>query len=188
MKKAMIVVASMAFSGAAVAEGPAWTFVDAGVVFFDSGDDQTTGAELTGSFGLDMFHFNGSYQTVQDVEVGYGDGEDDFEAFRVGAGIHPAVTDNTDAVLELGYTSAGFDDGDADPDGFDVTLGVRSMVADQLELSAATVLTLGDTDTDSGDFQDTTIVLGGQYFFTDNISLSVEATDDFSKIGGRWSF
>jgi len=189
MKKAMIAVAALAFSGAAAANGPAWTYIDAGAVFVDSGDDQTTGGAIEGSFGLDLFHVNGSYVLFQDVE-GLGDDgeEDDLDGFRVGVGIHPAITDSTDLVVEVGYSTFSADDSDADPDAIDLTLGVRSMITDQLELNAFVVTARGDTDTDAGDFQDAGISIGGQYFFTDNFSVNASGSEDVSQIGVRFSF
>ena len=184
-------LAMLAFSGAASAEGPYWTYIDAGIKFLDSGDDQTTGGVLEGSLGLGVFHANLEYQLIKDAELGdfFDDTADDFDQYRIGIGVHPAVSDTTDAVVELGYNIGSFDDFDADPDFWDLRLGVRSMLFDdKLELNAFTVLAMGDSDSELGDFTNTTILLGGQYFFTDSISLSVEATDDFTQIGGRFSF
>ena len=203
MKKAMIVVASMAFSGAAVAEGPAWTYVDGGLIFTDSaGEDTSTGGAITGSFGFDLFHVNARYLDVSDVAT-----DVDFSAARIGAGIHPAITDSTDLVVEIGYTDAEIDlpsgtgFSDPEPSGVDLQFGVRSMLADNLELNATVLFFYGDTDTPGDDdLQETGLRIGGQYFFTDNFSVNASATQgwladngnlesgDSIQVGGRFSF
>ena len=215
MKKAMIAVAAMAVSGAATA-GPAWTYVDGGIVFTESTGDTPVGAKLTGSFGFDLFHVNGSYTTISDsIDVteieditDQIDDSDDYDVWRIGAGIHPAITDNTDMFLEIGYSSGEGDNSDVEPDGIDFTAGVRSMITDNFELGAAAVLVIGDadfcgpgsTDNCDDDVQDTGLRVFGQYFFTDNFSLNVTATQGVSietgnigggdsfQVGGRWSF
>ena len=67
MNKVIIAAASLAFSGAAVAELP-WTYVDAGYVL-QSGtgtlaDEGGDGYKLRGSFGLNLFHFGGEWYQV----------------------------------------------------------------------------------------------------------------------------
>jgi hypothetical protein len=210
MKKLILLMATMALSGAAIA-GPAWTYVDGGIVFADSeGRDTSTGAALTGSFGLDLFHFNLGAVALDDAcsDCGPTGDSDDYASFRVGAGIHPAITDTTDLVVELGFTAGEYDDGEAEPDGVDLTFGVRSMIADNFELNAAAVIFYGTSDLCSNDgappgcdddLQDVGIRIGGQYFFTDRLSMNATATQGLSaatgteggdsmQIGARFSF
>lgn len=205
MKKAMFAAAALAFSSAATA-GPSWTYVDLGVVLTESaGEDTSAGGRLTGSFGFDLFHVSASYATISDA-VDFGGDTDDYDTYRVAAGIHPAITDNTDMYVELGYVGGEYDDADAEPDAFDITAGVRSMITDNFELGAAAVLLVGDGDDfpgldDDDDVQDTGLRLSGQYFFTDNFSVNVTATQGLSletgnlngngdsiQIGGRFSW
>jgi len=195
MKKAILASAALAFSGAALADGPAWTYLDLGVVATESaGDDTSKGLRASGSFGVDLFHFSGSYAVINDAIP-----NDDYDVFRIAAGIHPAITDSTDMVLELGYSSGSYDDASAEPDGIDLTAGVRSMITDSFELNAAAVLFYGSSDTGGDDdLQDVGLRIGGQYFVTDNVSINVTATQDLSiengstgdsiQIGGRFNF
>ena len=152
MKKLILIAATMALSSAAVA-GPAWTYVDAGLVLSDtSGEDTSAGGKFTGSFGFDIFHANLSYLDIADVGVLEGE-KVDFQAARIGLGIHPAITDNTDMVVEIGYTDAEIDidnvSDDPEPSGVDLQFGVRSMIADNFELNATILFFYGDTDTGS---------------------------------------
>jgi hypothetical protein len=203
MKKLILLAASMAISSAAVA-GPAWTFVDAGVVLTDSaGADTSAGGRITGSFGLDIFHANASWTTIDDIAVDGGE-KVDYDALHIAFGIHPAITDSTDLVLEIGYTDGEIDtpgSDDPEPSSVDLLFGVRSMIADNFELNAAAIVSYGDLDdgSDDDDLQDVGIQIGGQYFFTDRISANVTATQglttstgsldgDSIQIGGRWSF
>jgi hypothetical protein len=198
MKKVIITLAAVGLSSVAMAEGPSYTYVDVGYMGADSGDDQTTGAVLSGSLGLfENFHTNFSYSAISDSAS---PAIDDYDVWRLAVGMHPAITDSTDLVLELGVSSGKYDDTDVEPDEVDLTFGVRSMIADNFELNAAAIFSQGDTDTDDGDFQDIGIRIGGQYFFTDAISVNVTATSgtgistgnvdngDSIQIGGRWSF
>lgn len=186
MKKVIILLATMAFSGGAIA-GPAWTYVDAGYLRANSGDDTADGYSLMGSFGLDIFHVNGEWVDGTDSD------DDDFDGYRIGAGIHPAITDATDLVLEIGYSELSWDDFSNDPSWIDLTLGVRSMISDSFELNSSIVTEMGDSDTGSDDdFTEIILNVGGQYFFTDNISLNatvgVGSENNVAKFGARWSF
>jgi hypothetical protein len=198
MKKVIITLAALGLSSVAMAEGPSYTYVDVGYLGADSGDDQTTGAVLSGSLSLfENFHTNFSYSAIDDSAQPL---VDDYDVWRLAVGMHPAITDSTDLVLELGVSSGKFDDADVEPDAVDLTFGVRSMIADNFELNAAAIFEQGDTDTNAGDFQNIAIRVGGQYFFTDAISVNVTATSgtsistgnldnsDSIQIGGRWSF
>jgi hypothetical protein len=217
MKKLLISVAAMALSTGAIA-GPNWTYIDLGVVLADSsGKDTAVGAALTGSFGLDLFHGNLTYTAISDAtsrdtsgtpgpiaplcDGASGCKGDDYDSIRVGVGIHPAITDSTDLVVEIGYTDGSFDDANQDPDAIDLTFGVRSMITDQFELNAMAIIADGSTDTGSDDdAQEAGFRFGGQYFFSDAISVNAsvtqgygaqvgnEADGDFFQIGGRWNF
>ena len=146
MKKTLVAIAALTLSGASLAEGPAWTYVDLGFVFTDSsGEDTSLGGALTGTYGIDMFHFNATYTLINDVTTGAAS-SDDYDSIRIGVGIHPAITENTDLVAELGWFKGGYDDLNAEPDGVDLTLGVRSMITDNFELNAAAILVYGSSD------------------------------------------
>lgn len=207
MKKAIIALAAMAASSAALA-GPSWTYVDGGYSqqssFEANGVKSIDGYDLTGSFGFaGIWHINGTWGTAT-VDVG---SDIDIDRYRIGGGVHPAITDSTDFVAEVGYTSwDAKDDLGIEPDAFDLTLGVRSMVSDALELNAFLATNIGSTDTGGDDdFTNFSPSLGGQYFFTENLSVNLSYTwgdvqstlvqgaassakADTTRFGVRWSF
>ena len=209
MKKVMIALASMGLSTAAMA-GPSWTFVDLGYAESSSseelaGTEDISGYDITGSFGFaGIWHINGTYGTITTESVGSPDV--DVDRYRIGAGAHPAITDSTDFVAEIGYTAWEVDAGggsDPEPEAIDLTLGVRSMVTDQFELNAFLATQIGSSDFGSSDDDFTNLApsVGGQYFFTDNISVNVNytwndvqslavgsLTGDTARFGVRWSF
>ena len=68
MKKSLLAVAALTFSGAAFA-GPPWTYVDAGyVIASQDGGAGTDGYRLRGSFGLELFHFGGEYGEIDGLK------------------------------------------------------------------------------------------------------------------------
>ena len=184
MKKLILALVAFALSGVAVA-GPAWTYVDLGYLRADSGDDDADAYALSGSFGMgSLFHVNADWIDGTDSD------NDDFDGYRIGVGLHPAVTDDTDLVLEIGYATISWDDFSNDPSWIDLTLGVRSMITDNFELNAAIVTALGDDDIGSDDdFTEVGLNVGGQYFFNDNISLNASISqNEVARFGVRWSF
>ena len=207
MKKLMIAMAAMGLSSVAMA-GPSWTYVDLGYAQGSSAEEagleSVDGYDLTGSFGFaGIWHINGTYGTIS---VDNGSSDVDIDFYRIGAGVHPAITDSTDFVAEIGYTGWEVDvPNGPEPDAIDLTLGVRSMVTDQFELNGflATQIASSDGALDGGNNDDATLFspsLGGQYFFTDNISVNVSYTwndvqstltslnSDTARFGVRWSF
>jgi len=180
MKKLIIAVAAMAASGMAVA-GPSWTYAEAGYIVVD-GDDND-GYSVAGSFGFaDIWHVRADYSDVDNVAG-------DTDGYELVAGIHPAISDNTDFVFEISYFD--FDIGAAgELDGYGLEVGLRSMFTDNVELSAS----VGTDDQDfsaGGDNTDVSVTAGGQYYFTDNISLGVEVNvgdGNSAEFGVRYSF
>jgi hypothetical protein len=205
MKKVIIALAALAASSAAVA-GPSWTFVDGAYIQQSSAESlgvkSSDGYEFSGSFGfLETWHVNGlfgndttKFNTAQaDTELDY---------WRIGAGAHPAITDNTDFVAEIGYTQWDVKDADpsVEPNAVDLVVGVRSMITDQFELNGYVTTQVGSTDF-GGDDDYTNFVpsVGGQYFFTDNFSVNMSyewgstqnlvlESKDSASFGVRWSF
>jgi hypothetical protein len=195
MKNAMIVLASLAVSGAALAEGPSWTYGDISYWRADSvGDDEAEAYVLEGSFGFaDKFHAQGTYLDGEQADQ-------DFDGYRIKVGINPAVTDNTDFVFQVGYLDITQETGgnDIDVDGYSLTTGLRSMLADTVELFAYVNVDIADLDFNDGssdeDATEVSAIVGGQYFFTDNVSLSLRyengglLADDAVQFGARYSF
>jgi opacity protein-like surface antigen len=205
MKKLVIALAAMGLSSAAMA-GPSWTFVDLGYAEASSseelgGTEDISGYDLTGSFGFaGIWHINGTYGTISAEPVSGSDV--DVDRYRIGVGVHPAITDSTDFVAEIGYTAWEVDvEGDPEPEAIDLTLGVRSMITDQFELNGFLATQVGSSDFGSPDDDFTNLApsLGGQYFFTDNLSVNLNYTwgdiqsvvagsGDTARFGVRWSF
>ena len=204
MKKSLLAVAALTFSGAALA-GPKWTYIDAGYIGQSSAEEvlgtkDSEGYELEGSFGfLDIWHVNGLYGNAETKFVGGGSDEVDY--YRIGAGVHPAITDTTDLVAELGYIQWDVKGANAEPDAIDLVIGVRSMLTERFELNAFLTTQIGSSDLGSSNDDFTIYVpsVGGQYFFTDNFSVNLSyewgstqnivlSSKDSARFGVRWSF
>ena len=193
MKKSIIAAAALAaggVSGVAMA-GPSWTYLDLGYTQGSSfGDDDSDAFQLRGSFGIDMWH----------ARLEYIDGEtfgEDYDGYRLFVGAHPALTENTDLVFELGYFDLDLDDGSFTDsyDGFTLGAGLRSMLTDNLELNGGFRASNGDVD--GFDIDLVQVYAGGQYLFTDNVGVGVDleiGSSDFGFGGNtanmyvRWSF
>lgn len=204
MNKAFIAAASLAFSGAAVA-GPAelpWTYIDAGYVL-QSGvgtslaDEGGDGYKIRGSFGLNLFHFGGEW-----YQVDGGGTAGDIDSYDLYVGVHPAITDMIDLVVDIGYTESENDRKDK-TDGVFLRVGPRAMIGEHFELSAYLMSTWGDAEfsLDDGsdnitqfadDFRGVTLLIGGQWYFTDHFSLGADArledTGDNVNLFVRYSF
>lgn len=218
--------AALTTSTAALAEGPAWTYVDLGYLRSSSTEldsspgaasgtiDKSQGYVLDGSFGFAEIWHAGIYVGTAETKI---DGAANLEIdtfYNVRVGLHPSVTDNTDFVAEIGYTTWDFATNAQNPSGgigkpsaADITVGVRSMLSDRFELSAFLSYFRGEADIDgiSDKFQIFAPQVGGQFFFTDNFSINLDYTfgdlqssvlagsglisvSDTAKFGLRWSF
>ncbi len=205
----IVVVAVLAIPCAAMAGAP-WTFVDLGLNTADSGDERTSGVGLRGSFGFaDIWHvglnleaneWNGGKGKPGGVDEAGGD---------IWVGLHPAMGEKVDLVLDLGYASSEFDAGGNTKD--DITAvylrtGPRALIANEkLELFGYVTLATGENKFPSGsattDWTGVGYTVGGQFYFTPAVSLGAEveidgaaspATEltsaDQLKIFLRWSF
>ena len=209
MRNIILAMAGLAVSGvAAAAEGPSWTYADASYWRGDSGEDDSEAYVLEGSFGFaDKYHVQGQYLSGEQNPFSVLDDSEDFDGYRIKAGINPAVTDNTDFVFQVGYFDLSQELGsgapDLDIDGYSLTLGLRSMFAEKVELFAYANVDVADLDAGRFDLSDEGIddeateisaIIGGQYFFTDNFSLSLRyedggiINDNAAQFGARWSF
>ncbi len=201
MKKAMIAVAALAATGTATA-GPAWTYIDLGYIQSSTaeavGTEDSTGYDLAGSIGFgDMWHAQASWGN-QETDSAGGGSLIDVDVYELRAGVHPAITDNTDFVADIGYTKWDVNGG-GKPDAYDIRIGVRSMLADNFEVNATLAAQSGDLDASGTDFDNLIPTVGGQYFFSDNISVNLEyswggtqdvvvGSKDAARFGVRWSF
>jgi hypothetical protein len=206
MKKVIIALAALAASSAAVA-GPSWTYVDGAYIQQSSSEElagikSSKGYEFAGSFGfLETWHVNALYGNDESKPLTGSSTEVDY--WRIGAGAHPAITDNTDFVAEIGYTQWDVKDANpsVEPNAVDLVVGVRSMITDQFELNGYVTTQVGSSDFGGSDDDFTIFVpsVGGQYFFTDNFSVNMSyewgstqnivlGSKDSATFGVRWSF
>jgi hypothetical protein len=209
MKKVLLTAAALALSTSAIA-GPSWTYGDVSYIRGDSGDQDTEGYGVRGSFGFaDKWHVRGEFKDGE-VEGGSNPtGGADDDAYNLVVGIHPAITDSTDFVFELSYFDGSVDsfqfdsninsgrEVGEDADGYGLTIGLRSMIADNLEVNGFVTSISGDEKVWSGsefgssDFTEIEVTVGGQYFFTDNIGLGVDVNvgdGDSANFYARYSF
>jgi len=200
MRKALVALAAMAVSTGALA-GPSWTYVDLGVILGDgASDEDVTGYGVRGSFGFaNIWHIQADIGGWEQ-NGGKGSGGEDVTLYTLRGGIHPAVTDNTDFVLDISYVGAEADDGSVKikPKAYGVRTGVRSNVG-KLELRG--FITLASFDDDAGEkTRQTGLTLGGQYNFSDAWSVGLDqdvslissgfsgVANDLTNLYVRWSF
>jgi hypothetical protein len=191
------------FATIALAQGPRYSFVEAGWQNIELEDDGTFGEDLDGdglavgaSFAVtDMLH----------IFASYGDSDFDLNVFGIdvnvgqntlaaGAGLNFDVSETVDIVGQLAYVDAeievdvpGFGSGSEDESGYGLAVGVRGMVTEDFELNAwINYVDLGD------DASDTTFSFGGVYNFTPVFALQAGMSfgDDVNSIGvgARLSF
>jgi hypothetical protein len=188
--KLLIALAALTLSGAAVAGAP-FTFVDLGYVTSDSGDERTDGFALRGSFGFgNMWHVG---LGAMSADAGGGKskaGGADVSGFDLYVGLHPAITDNLDLVVDLGYQSGEVDDGSFKDDVTAIFLrsGPRVLFGDKLELSMYVIGAWGEDKYNGGtttkvDFTEVGLQVGTQYYFTPAWSVGADANFNRSVIG-----
>ena len=193
--KMMCVVAALTLSGAAVA-GPAWTYADLGAFVGDSDgkDEETQGIALRGSFGFaDIWHVQAEVATG-DADGGKSEPSGaDVTWYGIRGGVHPSITDNTDFVLDLGYTNMEMDFGGSKPDTdtIDIRTGVRSNVG-PVELRAFVSLGFFDGSGSNNEGRDVSYTVGAQYNFSPAWAVGVDAnvtdSDNLADIYVRWNF
>ena len=160
--KLIVTAAVLTISGAAVA-GPSYTFVDLGYLTGDSGDERTDGFGVRGSFGFaGMWHVAAELSAAETEGGKSKAGGADVSGGNIYVGLHPAMTDNTDLVIDLGYEALEYDggtSGKADVTGVFLRTGPRALLAgDKLELSAYVSVAIGETDPNGGTSEDFTNV------------------------------
>lgn len=189
MLRYVVILISIVFSTAAMAEGLSYNYVQGAYqrveIDFPGGDVDGDGFGIGGSFEInDMWHAFASYST-SDLDFGV-----DFDQLAFGAGFSSGLNDNVDLVARLAYVQvdasvSGF--GSADDDGFGISVGLRGMVAERVELEG--YVDYVDLD-DSGD--DTSFNGAAWYKVSDNFNagLQVGFGDDVTSwgIAGRLFF
>jgi hypothetical protein len=196
-KMRCIVAAAALLASGTVAAGAPWTFVDLGYVVGDSGDERSMGVALRGSFGFaEIWHVGLGVSSFEDNGGKDEPAGSDDNGVDIFVGLHPALTSNTDLVLELGYTSVEVDDGSTKDDinGIYLRAGPRAMLGEKFEIKGYLVNTFGQDKTQTGqpDFTSVGLLVGGAYYFTPSISLGADAdltdSEDIVNIYVRWSF
>ena len=193
MRKFILAMAGVAVSGAAVAQDPAWTYLDFGYQQGSViGDADRDAYIASGSIGFaDKYHIGAAYVDGT-VPTSFND-DADFDGYEIWVGINPAITDTTDFVAQAIYSDLSADDDGPESDFYGARIGVRSMFTDVVELFGNVQWVDGDIDDigDSDDLTQISVNVGGQYFFTDNLSLNIAANvsdDVVGQFGIRWSF
>ena len=204
MKNIFVAAAVSVLSSVAIAEGPSWTYVSVGFVAGDSSDEEEDGNYSGHSFNAsaqlsDTFHARIDYADVDLNE------RDSSEGYTLALGVHSALTDNTDLVVEFVHSSYDFEeDNENEGEGYDgsgLNVGLKSMFTDKLELSAGVSFRDLELDTSFNGSKERhiTTYFGGQYFVNENMGVGidysefdVQTTDDFGSIGilnvyVRWS-
>jgi len=207
--KTIFLVALLALPGIAFAGAP-WTYVDLGLNTADSGDERTSGVGLRGSIGTNLFHAGLEVES-NEWAGGKDKGGADEMGYALWVGLHPAMTDNVDLVLDLGYAGSEFETVSGsttfkdDVTALFLRAGPRALLAgDKLELYGYLQLAFGDDKFSSSTSQDWTgvgYVVGGQFYFSPAWSLGAEAeinggatpasqivSADQLKVFLRWSF
>lgn len=122
------IVALVLVSGVALAEGPKWTYVEAGYLGVNPDDLEGSGDNffVGGAFGGKMWHVIGQY-TDGDIADGI-----EQQDWRLGVGWHGLLGDRADLLAEAYYvdksvtvTPAPFAGNDLDDNGYRLTGGVR---------------------------------------------------------------
>ena len=188
--------AALTVSSVAVA-GPNYTYAQLGFyTAVSQGKEDTGGFVLRGSYGEDIFHVgagiaSGEYDGGRSKQSDTNEFGADTDAYELYAGVNPAITDNIDAVVRVGYTAGEFK-GRIDGKNFKLedealflSFGTRAMITEKFELNAFATYSAGNIKqkeagdsawTGKQDFVDWTYTVGGIYNFTDMFAagLSLE--------------
>jgi opacity protein-like surface antigen len=173
--------------GTASAEGPQYTYFDAGYQWIDTNNavrmdgGQHEGIKLNASLGLTEFgpvglHLFGEYFNGDFNGAGDGCGDRDSKSYVAGLGARYKLTESTHIVANLGYVDVDFDVADGScgksgvsDDGYEVEGLIRSALSDKIELEAGYRYTeLNDSDIDNRD-----AIIGLAYKFNDSLALRV---------------
>ncbi|MDQ1302886.1 MAG: hypothetical protein QG595_869 [Pseudomonadota bacterium] len=190
----------------ALAEGPQYTYFDAGYQWVDTNNavrmdsGQHEGIKLNGSLGLAEFgsvgvHLFGEYFDGDYVGAEDGCGDRDSQSYVAGLGAHYRLTPTTHLVANVGYVDVEMDVADGncaktsvDDDGYAVEGLIRGSLSEQIELEAGYRYTdLSDSDIDNRD-----AIIGLAYLFNDQLTLRVRGVvfddDTGIELGVRFNF
>lgn len=181
LSTAVCAAAILAAGPALAADNPAWTWGQVQYTSMTSGDDNADqwGIDLSMGFA-DMFHVQASYFDGDMGEDWSGLGTDEYDGWKLTAGVHPHLSDRTDAVFNLNYTSYDIDHTREDVSMWGFGAGLRHMLTDRFEINGMVNWNRGDVDHVPSDEDDFTFIswqVGGRYLFNDNISAGLTYSD-----------
>jgi hypothetical protein len=171
------------------ADGPSYSFVEAGylVTDIDDFDEEFDGFAVGGSFEIVENWF--VYAGYLDQSAEFFGVDVDATEFDVGFGYAFPLTDAMDLYGRVGYTEVEIEafDESVDDDGYVLSVGLRASVTEQLELQGA----VNYVDlSDSGD--DTSLGLAARWYFLPQFALGIQGGfgDDANSYGAsvRWEF
>ena len=199
--KLLAATAALTVSSVAVA-GPNYTYAQLGYVAIDSVGNEDSGAfELNGSFGFADLFYVGAGISAGEFRGGKGksggqvgiDPAADVDSLNIYVGVNPAITDNIDAIVRVGFieSEAKFEilgvDGRNKREALFLEFGTRAMVAENFELNAFATYAAGNEKTDGvndkEDFVNWGYRVGGIYSFTDMFAAGVKLELDTVNTG-----
>lgn len=191
LSTAVCAAAILAAGPALAADNPAWTFGQANYTSYTSGDDNADSWGIDLSMGIaDLYHVQLGYFDGDSGTDWDGDGSDNYDGWKITAGVHPALNDRTDAVFNLNYTSYDLDHTREDISTWGFGAGLRHMLTDRFELTGMVNWDRGDIDhISNSDFTFISWEVGGRYLFNNNVSAGLTYRDsdigsDFDWLGG----
>ncbi len=200
--KLLAATAALTVSSIAVA-GPSYTYVDLGFITADSQVKKTQAAlRLRGSFGFaDLFHVGA---TIDSGEISGGRSKAtaenpqgaDFDAYSLYFGVNPAMTDNVDLVVRVGYDAGqkksknlitGVNN-KRENEALFLSFGTRAMLSEKFELNAFATYAAGDSqlkDSDEAKFDivNWSYTVGGEYYFTEMFSVGLDLSLETATAG-----
>jgi opacity protein-like surface antigen len=192
-----LLASALLMTSALAAEGPRYSYVQAGYVDLEIDNDSGFGGDLDGDgFAIggslavtDMFHLFTDYTDIDLDADNIGVGAD-YSEFAIGGGINYAMSDTVDLVGRLAYLDAEVEVdtfGSADESGYGLYAGARAMVSPAWEVNGG----IGYSDLGDG-IDGTTFSLGTLYSLTDifAVGAGVSFGDDTTslQVGARLYF
>ena len=192
--------------GTASADGPQYTYFDAGYQWVDVNKavridgGQHEGIKLNASLGLTDFgpvglHLFAEYFDGDLSGSGSGCGDQDSQSYVAGLGAHYKLTESTHLVANLGYVDVDFDvvDGSCaktsvSDDGYEAEGLIRSALSEKVEIEVGYRYTeLSDSDIDNRD-----AIIGLGYLVNDKLTLRVRGIvfddDTGIELSARYNF
>jgi hypothetical protein len=176
-----LLASALLMTSALAAEGPRYTYVEAGYLDLEVDNDSNFGGDLDGDgFAIggslavtDMFHLFTDYSDVDLDADNFAVGAD-YSQFAIGGGINYAMSDTVDLVGRLAYLDVEVEVdsfGSADETGYGLYAGARAMVSPAWEVNGG----IGYSDL-GDDIDGTSFSLGTLYSLTEIIAVGAGVT------------